>query len=497
MHLSLVRRDGQAFTKVMSVHPLFWILTLVSLLALAVIIPNSSPQFSLAVIAGWAVTLCLCVSLARGYFHYFVLGWLAFYPYCYSLLSYPAKRPIFTVDRAFVAALLVDMALRHRKSTRTALPKEIIASACSWALYLLLSLGALAIHSQSDILPPLRLLVDGMGLPAILGLYAIRYFPAAKDLYKLHTCACILGIGLFITGFIELVTGQNLFPVSGASPEFTATDLRRADGPFELHVVLSVVAILTFFFIVYLRHRMAPTIAAGRTLIHMLGAVASLLAALMPLDRGLVLALFPIAILDSFSRNRLISRRVWATILGFILLGGFAARAFDPGLYDDRVASQANFYQRLAQHIETFRVVQDYPVFGVGFGLYYDVASSDARYMATWEGIPSMNVPHNVLMTVLSEGGVVGLLLYVSAQILFIRAMWKIRKWDPGGWLAFLYCLLAYFIIGLDFATVYFADINMLYIFTLGVIFQLQTGLVGVGGKMKESLPLEAYEPAQ
>ncbi len=81
---------------------------------------------------------------------------------------------------------------------------------------------------------------------------------------------------------------------------------------------------------------------------------------------------------------------------------------------------------------------------------------------------------HNVLMTVLSDQGIVGLLLYVSAQAFLVRAMWKIRKAYPPGWLAFLYCLLVYVLTGLDFATVSFSDINLLYILILCAIYQQQ-----------------------
>jgi O-antigen ligase len=85
-----------------------------------------------------------------------------------------------------------------------------------------------------------------------------------------------------------------------------------------------------------------------------------------------------------------------------------------------------------------------------------------------------MNTPHNVLMTVLAEEGLAGFLCYVAAQALLIRAMWKIRKAYPPGWLAFLYCILVYVLIGLDFATVYFSDINLFYVFILGVLYQMQ-----------------------
>jgi O-antigen ligase len=157
-----------------------------------------------------------------------------------------------------------------------------------------------------------------------------------------------------------------------------------------------------------------------------------------------------------------------------ILLAAVAARMLDPRLYDDRVSSPDNAYQRVAQHMETLRVVGEYPLFGVGFGLYHDVASQNPRYMVKWKGIESMNFPHNVLMTVLSEEGAVGLLFYVLAQVFLFRAMWKIRKAYPAGWLAFLYCFLIYLLTGLDFAIVSFSDINMFYVFILGTIYQHQ-----------------------
>ena len=124
--------------------------------------------------------------------------------------------------------------------------------------------------------------------------------------------------------------------------------------------------------------------------------------------------------------------------------------------------------------METLRVVGEYPLFGVGFGLYHDVAAQNPRYMVKWKGIESMNFPHNVLMTVLSEEGAVGLLFYVLAQVFLFRAMWKIRKAYPAGWLAFLYCFLIYLLTGLDFAIVSFSDINMFYVFILGTIYQHQ-----------------------
>jgi O-Antigen ligase len=454
---------------------LYWTLVLLSLVPLCIVLPMARPAVGVAAIIGWIALLWIAISMVRGNFHQVIPVWVAVYPYCYYFFSFPAERSIFTVDRALIILLIIDMlAVSRQPIAQTPLTRDLRMSGCLWALYLLVCFISLAGHAPSEVLSSYRMLVDGMLMPAVLALYAIRYFPLLEDLEKLHICACILGLGLFVTGLFEVMTGIDLLPWNGSEPMFTETRLRRADGPFEQQIVLSMVAMLAFFFIIYLRRIMPDNISVWRTLLHKAGCVASLGAALLPLNRGLIFALIPIAIIDSCSRHRLLPRRIWAAFFAMILLTSAATKLLDPRLYEDRVSGMENLYQRFAQHQETLRVVREYPLFGVGLGLYHDVASQNPQFMTRWKGIESMNVQHNVIMTVLSDQGIVGLLFYVSAQFFFIRAMWKIRKVYPAGWLAFLYCLLVYMLIGLDFATVYFSDINLFYLFILGAIYQQQ-----------------------
>jgi hypothetical protein len=459
-----------------TMRPLYWTLVFLSLVPLTIVLPMAPTKVGVAIIAAWVALLWIAIAFARGEFHYAVPWWVALYPYCYSLLSFPVERSIFTVDRAFIILLVIEMLrLSSRRFAGAPLTRDVYISGYFWGLYLLVCFLSLAGHALSEVLPAYRVLVDGILMPALLGLYAIRYFPVLEDLQKLHVGACVLGIGLFITGFIELVTDIDLFPWNGAEPLFTPdTHVRRADGPFEQQEVLAMIAILTFLLIIYLRRLMPPGISPWRAALHKAGAVAAFGAALIPLNRGLVLVLALIAVIDSSTRHRLVPRRVWVFFFGMLLIAIAALKLHDPRLYEDRVAQPDNFYQRLAQHRETLKVVREYPFFGVGFNLYHDLATQNPRYMAKWKGIESMTFPHNVLMTVLSEEGLVGLVLYVSAQFFLVRAMWRIRKANPAGWLAFLYCVLVYVTIGFDYGTVYFSDVNLIYIFILGVFFQLQ-----------------------
>jgi hypothetical protein len=475
-----------------------WLLASLSLIPLCIVLPMAPLKIGIAIIIGWIALLWIAISIARAHFHYVIPLWVAFYPYCYYLFSFPAERSIFTVDRALIVFLMIEMLVVSRRGAAgMPLTHDVRVSGYLWGLYLLVCFISLAGHAPSEVLPSYRSLVDGMLMPAVLGLYVVRYFPVPEDLKKLHLCACILGIGLFITGLVELTTDLDLFPWIGSVPMFTDTHIRRADGPFEQQIVLTMVGALAFFFVVYLRRIIPGSISPQRELLHKAGALASFGAALLPLNRGLIFALAPIAIIDSLSKHRLVSRRAWAAFFATILLAAIATRILDPRLYDDRVSGPDNVYQRVAQHQETLRVVSEYPIFGVGFGLYHDVATQNPRYMVKWRGIESMNFPHNVLMTVLSEEGIVGIFLYVSAQLFLFRAMWKVRKAYPPGWLAYLYCVLIYVLTGLDFATVSFSDINLFYILILCVVYQQQIRIahdpkLALGASLDQNAPLQA-----
>jgi hypothetical protein len=466
--------EASGFGTSATMQRLYWLLGLLSLVPLCLVLPMAPVRVGVAIIVGWIALIWIAIGFVRGQFHYVVPIWVAVYPYCYYLFSFPKERSIFTIDRAFIILLVIEMILLSQRAIAAPVTRDVRISAYFWGLYLLVCFLSLAGHPTSEVLASYRALVDGMLMPAILGFYAVRYFPAIENLHRLHVCACVLGLGLFVTGLIEMTTGIDLFPWIGSEPMFTDTHVRRPDGPFEQQIVLSVVAILVFFFVIYLRRLLPVRVSRWRAVLHKAGSTAAFVAALLPLNRSLVLVLVPIAVIDSCSSYRLISRRIWAAFFAMVLLAAVAARLIDPRLYDDRVSRPDNFYQRLAQHQETLQVIREYPFFGVGFDLYHDVASQNPRYMATWKGIESMNYPHNALMTVLSEEGIVGLFLYVAAQVFLIRAMWRIHKACPPGWLAFLYCLISYEMIGLDYATVYFSDINLIYIFILGVVYQLQ-----------------------
>jgi hypothetical protein len=448
-----------------------------SLIALVGSLSFMSVKVALLVVVALTASIWICIQCVRGRFDRVVLTWLIAFPFCYYLFSIPRDRAIFTVDRAFFFLVLLTIISTPRHHQLLPLQADVRFAAYLWAGYFSICLISLLGHPVLDKLTSYRLIFDGMVMPAVLGLYAIRFFPVIPNLAKIHACFCILMLGIAAVSGTELITGTNLLPFPGAVETWVQTSnarLIRVDGPFENSSVLCVIGTLGFIFIVYSRRLLGGSLTISQRWLHSAGVLASLACALMPMNRGLVIALLACACIDYFATQPLVSRRTWNCILATLLFVTVVGKVFYPGLYEDRVTSRANFYQRIAQNLQTLEVVQDHPLLGVGFTLYHDTVAGDSKYAVQWGGLDAMDNPHNSLMAVLAEEGGIGFFLYVSAQLLFIRTMWSLRKLNVLGWRAFLYCILVYTIFGLDAGISYYSDLNLFYMFVLGIVLQIQ-----------------------
>ena len=94
-------------------RPLYWALLLLSLIPLCVVLPMAPVKVGIAAIAAWVALIWVTISFLQRQFHYAVLLWVAVYPYCYYLLSFPAEHSIFTADRAFIVLLPLKYLSRH------------------------------------------------------------------------------------------------------------------------------------------------------------------------------------------------------------------------------------------------------------------------------------------------------------------------------------------------------------------------------------------------
>jgi O-Antigen ligase len=472
--------EGIAAGPPLGTRTLFWSVLLFSS-SILLLIPLIPTKFALLLVVAWVALMWVAISFIRSHFDYIVLAWLIVYPYCYYFFSFPRERSVFTLDRALFILILLEIGIASHQRSFPAITRDIRVSGYIWVAYLFVCVISLWGIPVADVLGSYRLLLDGMLMPAVFGFYGMRLFPIIRNLRKFHACLCVLMLSIAVFTTTELLTGTNLLPWPGAVEAWVQTShfrIIRVDGPFENSGVLCLVGTLGFFFIMYARQLLAVGLTRNQQVLHKVGIASSLAFALMPMNRGLIVALLVCAGIDYCAKQPLVSRSLWNIFFALVIGALLFARIFYPAVYEDRVSRPDNFYQRIAQDQQTLEVARDHPLTGVGFNLYHDTVHGDPKYTAYLKGFEAMDYPHNSFFAVLAEEGSIGLILYLLAQLFLVRGMWRLRKYNRLGWQVFLYCVLVYTIYGLDVGMAYYSDLNLFYMILLGIIFQIQLHMV-------------------
>ncbi len=113
----------------------------------------------------------------------------------------------------------------------------------------------------------------------------------------------------------------------------------------------------------------------------------------------------------------------------------------------------------------------DHPLLGVGFLNFHEFVVGEPSYLASYEGVSSLDWPHSNLAQVLTETGILGFVPYVMAQVLLFIGMWRLRKLSNSGylvWKCYIYVFLCYWILGLDESSGYSPG-NVWYLFVIAV----------------------------
>jgi O-antigen ligase len=208
-------------------------------------------------------------------------------------------------------------------------------------------------------------------------------------------------------------------------------------------------------------------------MLHFVGLVSAIGMALLPLFRSVAITLVLALIIDTFW-ERGAGRRAWRLALIGVSAGSiFMIAVFAPDVFEDR-SSAGNVYGRFAQFNQSIQVFTEHPVLGVGLLNFHNYVVGEPRYVATYNGVESVDWPHDNLAQVLTETGILGFVPYVVSQILLLRSMWQLRRLNHSGYLAwryFVYLFLTYWITGLSESSGY-GPLNLWYMFVVAVIFK-------------------------
>jgi O-antigen ligase len=316
--------------------------------------------------------------------------------------------------------------------------------------------------------------LEGFVLPPLLGWCVIARFDVRRRLPAIHTAVCISSIICAVVAAAEIVTGEDLLPTQGSEMFYAGGGIPRPNGPFASNETLALIGAVCFFFLLFLRAALGPNLSAGRRMLHSIGLAAAIGMALMPMFRSVVLTLMIVLIIDTFWEKRT-TRRAWRVALMLASVGlVVVAPLFAPESVVENRSSAGNLYGRVAQFEQSLRVFVDHPVLGVGFYNFGKVVAGEPRYVATYQGVYSVDSPHNNLTQVLAETGIVGFVPYVMIHILLLRAMWQLRRLSCSGhlaWRYYIYLFLTYWITGLTESSGY-SPLNLLYMFSVAVAYK-------------------------
>jgi O-antigen ligase len=431
------------------------------------------PKASLLVVVGCAAVwfVRLVGEVFHGRLDGILLWWAGAFPLGYYFLSFPRERSIVTLDRVVIFLALLGLHFA-KPSTLTAVPRAL--GQAGLAVLVFAAVAAVSLRESPNVLNCAQNLLEGFVLPPLLGWCVIARFDVRRRLPAIHTAVCISSIICAVVAAAEIVTGEDLLPTAGSEMFYAGGGIPRPNGPFASNETLALIGAVCFFFLLFLRAALGPNLSAGRRMLHSIGLAAAIGMALMPMFRSVVLTLMIVLIIDTFWEKRT-TRRAWRVALMLASVGlVVVAPLFAPESVVENRSSAGNLYGRVAQFEQSLRVFVDHPVLGVGFYNFGKVVAGEPRYVATYQGVYSVDSPHNNLTQVLAETGIVGFVPYVMIHILLLRAMWQLRRLSCSGHLAWKYCIylfLTYWITGLTESSGY-SPLNLLYMFSVAVAYK-------------------------
>ena len=422
----------------------------------------------LAVIACAAVYfVALLGDVFRGRFDGILLLWAGAFPFGYTVLAFPREHSIVTLDRVVILVAFMGLFLT-KPSTLIPVPKTLRRAGLVWFAYIVIA-GA-TLGKSANVLNAARFLLDGSLLPLLLVCCVLGRFDVRRRLPTLHTVVCLSSIICAAIAAAEIITRQDLLP-DESSVIFFGGSIPRPNGPFETNDTLATVGAVSFFFLLFLRATLGPRLSSGRRMLHLIGLAATIGMALMPLFRSVAITLLLVLIIDTFWEQRT-TRRAWRVVLILVSVGLIftATKLLPHDMFEDR-SSAANVYGRVAEFEQGLRVFVDHPMLGIGFHNFHEFVVGELRYLASYEGVSSLDWPHNNLTQALTETGLLGFVPYVLAQVLLLRAMWQLRKLGSCGysvWKYYIYVFLCFWITGLTESSAY-SPFAFWYMFVVAV----------------------------
>lgn len=265
--------------------------------------------------------------------------------------------------------------------------------------------------------------------------------------------ACLVGLGVYLaaTGLAE-VSGQwwAVFPRFIADPTL-GTHFGRARGPALMSASLGVFLAICFWaaWFLWARVNRWQQFALVGAMILMAAGVYVTYTRSTWLGLAGGLAVVPILHFPRSWRPVLLTSMAIAGILGGVVVGD---KVVNMRRNDTDGSAEHSVYQRASFFHVSMNMFRDKPLFGCGFGRFYDCKLpylSDRSQQIELESIRKLD-HHNTFLSLLTETGIIGLTLFAALLASWALAAWRLarneqaEKWMRAHGLFALATLIAY-----------------------------------------------------
>jgi O-antigen ligase len=279
-------------------------------------------------------------------------------------------------------------------------------------------------------------LISAFWIPAAV-YFAARSAPASERSWRVMLwILTALGTWLSFTAFAEI--GRQwwaVFPRYIADPTL-GTHFGRARGPALNSASLGVFVTICFWAAWMVRSRLSrpAQLAVMGALVAMAAAVYFTYTRSTWLGLAAGLVVVPWLQLPRQWRGVLAVGALTAAVFGIAVFG---ERITNLSRKDSDASAEHSVYQRASFVYVSMRMFYDAPIFGCGFGRFYDLKEpylADRSQQLELESLRTLD-HHNTFLSLLTETGLIGFALFIALLLGWTMVAWRlVRREAPGSW---------------------------------------------------------------
>lgn len=375
----------------------------------------------------WALVFARHGSLAVGCLAFIVIG----YVFTRDFWQADVGPVPLTLDRVVIAGLVGLFLWRW---TRGHVKLRPLTGADWLGILLIVYLTARCVLTESpgtvaSSVPPFWRLIATFWMSAALFTVARNAELDEKHWKWLLAGLAALGLYLAVTGIAEVKQQWwAVFPRFIANPEL-GTHFGRARGPMLMSASLGVYLVACFWAAWFLWQQVGRYGRFALTTAMLLMCAALYFTYTRSCWLGLLggLVVIPLLHFPKSWRPAMFAGLILGAGAGGIFVG---SKVVDMGRKDSDGDAGHSVYQRASFVYVSMRMFRDAPLFGHGFGRFYDKKMpylADRSQQLELESIRPLD-HHNTFLSILTETGIVGLTLFVAVLAAWSRTAWKLAR---------------------------------------------------------------------